>query len=146
MGHEVKSCPSAQPGMEGAQVLGVVEQEGGEARVAYLNTRLPVSDELLAKTGAVPPTKVFRFSANCVESKCVHFEGAECQLAKRIAAALPPVVDRLPPCSIRPTCRWYVQEGEAACHRCPQVTTLVTNKADPLVSVAAPTAERESKP
>ena len=34
-----------------------------------------------------------------------------------------PVVRALPRCAIRPTCRWFRQEGPAACFRCPQVVT-----------------------
>jgi len=33
--------------------------------------------------------------------------------------------DGLPACLIRATCRWYQQEGKAACHRCPQVVTYI---------------------
>jgi len=37
---------------------------------------------------------------------------------------LPPVVDSLPPCTIRKECRWFAQEGAAACMRCPEITTI----------------------
>ncbi len=37
---------------------------------------------------------------------------------------LPAVVDALPPCTIRKDCRWYAQEGAAACRRCPEITTV----------------------
>jgi hypothetical protein len=46
----------------------------------------------------------------------------------RIVNILPAVVDALPVCLIRSTCRWYEQEGHSACVRCPQV---VTELADP---------------
>jgi len=36
---------------------------------------------------------------------------------------LPEVVDHLPACNIRPDCRWFRQEGRAACVRCPQIVT-----------------------
>lgn len=51
------------------------------------------------------------------------FDGKNCNLATRIVQILPAVVDALPACLIRPTCRWYQQEGRAACMRCPQVVT-----------------------
>jgi len=44
-------------------------------------------------------------------------------LAAMIVQWLPSVVDTLPPCAIRPACRWWQQEGKAACVRCPQVVT-----------------------
>jgi hypothetical protein len=43
--------------------------------------------------------------------------------AQRIVEGLAPVVNALPPCQIRPTCRWFRQEGRNACLRCPQVVT-----------------------
>ena len=56
---------------------------------------------------------------------CVpHFDGADCRLATRVARMLPPAVETLPPCIIRKECRWYSQEGGAACMRCPEITTV----------------------
>ncbi|MCW3476402.1 hypothetical protein [Limobrevibacterium gyesilva] len=118
-----KLCPSAQPDMQAATVLGVVEGSPDAPRLSYLVDKLPVSDDVLAMAGSVKPTEVFRFAARCDERGCRHFDGANCQLATRIATMLDPVVDALPPCTIRPTCRWHAQEGRAACLRCPQVVT-----------------------
>jgi len=50
---------------------------------------------------------------------------------------LEPAADKLPPCVIRPTCRWYKQEGAAACHRCPQIVTKNPAADDRLRLVAA---------
>jgi hypothetical protein len=59
---------------------------------------------------------------------CKHFDDGACSLVKRVVAAFNPVVNGVPPCRIRPTCRWFRQEGRDACLRCPQV---VTNTLDP---------------
>lgn len=124
--------------MADAQVLGVVERGPDGSAVAYVNDTVPVTPEILAATGDAPATLVFRFAAPCVESKCTHFDGVKCQLAARVAEGLDRVVDKLPPCAIRKTCRWYAQEGARACARCPQVVTQVTDADDPLYSVALP--------
>jgi hypothetical protein len=116
-------CPSAQPDMEGSRVLGVVGGTAEAPQLAYLNEHLGVSEEILASTAPVNPTQVFRFAARCEEKACRHFDGAKCQLATRIVQILPAVAEALPACLIRPTCRWYQQEGRAACMRCPQVVT-----------------------
>jgi hypothetical protein len=105
-------------------VFGVVNQDGPHAVVGYLNARLLATPEVLATSAPLKPTEVFRLAANCAEHKCPHFDGADCRLATRVATMLPPVVDSLPPCVIRKECRWYSQEGSAACMRCPQVTTV----------------------
>jgi hypothetical protein len=119
-----KLCPSAQPGMDRAMVLGVVQQDGPRPVVEYVKTRIPATPEVLAMAAPLKPTEVFRLAATCAEHKCPHFDGADCRLATRVAKMLPPVVDSLPPCAIRKECRWFSQEGAAACMRCPQITTL----------------------
>ena len=129
------SCPSAQPDMAGAEVLGVL-QRGGAPRLAYLSEALPVSDDVLALAGRATPTEVFRFAAPCAERSCQHFDGVDCKLASRIVAGLAPVVDALPPCRLRTSCRWFAQEGRPACLRCPQVVTHTRSPSEHLRAVA----------
>jgi hypothetical protein len=116
-------CPSAQPEMEGSRVIGVVGGTAEAPEISYLNEALPVTDELLRLAGQLKPTEIFRFGAHCEEKACRHFDGARCNLATRIVQILPAVTEALPACLIRPTCRWYQQEGRAACMRCPQIVT-----------------------
>jgi hypothetical protein len=116
-------CPSASAEAEDAVVIGIVGGTAAAARVAYLEAPLPVTPDLLGRTAPVPPNQVLRTAARCAEGACGHYDGADCTLARRIVANLAATVDRPPPCSIRPTCRWWRQEGKAACVRCPQVAT-----------------------
>jgi len=44
----------------------------------------------------------------------------------------------LPPCRIRQSCRWWLQEGKAACFRCPQVVTDDYNPSEIMAEVAEP--------
>jgi hypothetical protein len=120
------------------RLLGVVERTDEGPRVAYLNEDVSVTDELLAQTMPVPPTEVFRFAAQCEERRCTHFDGARCQLATRIVHILPVVVETLPICLIRSTCRWFSQEGRAACVRCPQVVTETSEASAEYVRAARP--------
>jgi len=119
-----KLCPSAQPGMDQCRVLGVVRRDGPAPMLEYVNRHVPASAEVLAMAAPLNPTEVFRLAAICEEHKCPHFDGADCRLASRIVQIMPAVVDSLPPCIIRRDCRWYSQEGGAACKRCPEVTTV----------------------
>jgi hypothetical protein len=135
-------CPSAQPGMEDLQVLGVVSGWGEDARVAYVNTYVPAGDDVLASTAPLPPAQVLRLAAKCEEKRCTHFDGADCKLASRIVASLAPVSEKLPPCAIRPTCRWHIQEGAAACYRCPQIVTNEADRTEKMKAVALGDAER----
>lgn len=117
-------CPSAQPGMAEPQLLGVVSGGPDEPRLAYLNAHVPATPDVLQMAEPVAPTEVFRLAARCEEKHCTHFDGAQCRLAARIVSMLPAVTETLPPCVIRPSCRWHRQEGRAACLRCPQIVTL----------------------
>jgi hypothetical protein len=119
-----KLCPSAQPGMDECRVLGVVQRDGPAPRLEYLNQHLPATPEILAMAAPLKPTEIFRLAATCAEHQCPHFDGADCRLAARVVQILPAAVDVLPPCIIRKECRWYSQEGGAACLRCPEITTV----------------------
>jgi hypothetical protein len=49
---------------------------------------------------------------------------------------LPPVVEQLPHCMLRPNCRWFQQEGREACYRCPQIVTESYNASPALIQIA----------
>ena len=111
--------------MARARIFGVLSDTEEGVRVAYLKPGVRVPTAMLAKLGAVEPTQVFRFAAACEEHRCSHFDGARCQLGERIARQLDPVVDSLPPCQIRVSCRWFAEQGGEVCLRCPQIVTRV---------------------
>ncbi|HEV7745774.1 MAG TPA: hypothetical protein VGO56_12320 [Pyrinomonadaceae bacterium] len=131
-------CPSAQPDMEDSVVLGVLEDTAEGQRLAWVEKPQPVTPQLLSLTGEVDPRNIFRFAARCEERQCAHFDGQDCQLATRIVQILPMAVESLPPCSIRPECRWYQQEGKAACFRCPEVVTHLDNASAEMIEAAGP--------
>lgn len=131
-------CPSAQPEMAGAVVLGVIDGTVEAPRLRYLVEPQRVTGELLALSAPVSPTEVFRFAAPCATSACVHFAEGACRLASRVVEMLPAVTPDLPICRLRPACRWWRQEGRAACRRCPQVVTMTYNPSNELRTAAAP--------
>ena len=134
-------CPSAQPGMDGLVVFGVRDPtaaEGPGPRVGYLTAAQPVNQDVLELSGSVSPTEIFRFAAPCAGGACRHFDGDDCRLARRIVTLLPTVVAGVPPCPIRSECRWWKQEGKAACLRCPQVITERYDAPEPLRMAADP--------
>jgi hypothetical protein len=128
-------CPSSQPGIDGARVLGVVQQTESGPEVAYLDELLPATPDVLAMAAPLHATEVFRLAAACQTNRCPHFDGANCGLAKRIVQILPAVTDRLPACRIRNECRWFHQEGAAACQRCPEISTVNYNASETMQSV-----------
>ena len=92
--------------------------------VAYLTSALPASDDVLALAAPVTPPEVFRFGGTCTETACQNYQDGRCSVATRLVAAAEPVVHQLPRCAIRSTCRWWAENGKAACVRCPAVVTL----------------------
>jgi hypothetical protein len=123
-------CPSAQATSDNARVFGVITGTQETHRVGYLTETQPVSEKLLAIAGSAKPTQLFRIAAPCVGDGCKHFKENACSLAKRIVDGYPAVVNGLPACLIRSTCRWFRQEGKEACFRCPQVMTDKANASD----------------
>lgn len=131
-------CPSARPESVDGVVFGIVAGAIAAPRVAYLKQPLPITDEVMAKASPVTPAEIFRTAASCAESGCQHFDGKDCRLAMRIVEKLPAVVEQLPPCSIRRDCRWWQQEGKAACMRCPQIITDNYSSSEQLRQAADP--------
>lgn len=138
-------CPSAQPDWPGSILIGVVGGTAGDPRVSNLVTSLPVTSEVLDLAGPVAPTEVFRFAAPCLCKGCAHFQEEDCTLVERVVGLLPPVTSALPHCDIRPDCRWWQQEGAAACRRCPQMVTKNYNPSETMVAAATPSTERLSQ-
>jgi hypothetical protein len=124
--------------MPGANIFGVVGSSVDAPRVGYLEEPLAASPEILGLSRPVRPTEVFRLAAPCVEHRCSHFDGHDCRLVSRIVKFLDPVSEPLPACQVRKDCRWFRQEGRAACERCPQVITQNCNPGDAMVRAATP--------
>ena len=131
-------CPSAEPSWRGAVAFGIIGGSPAEPLAKYLPAALPVTEALLDLAKPATPPEVFRFAASCLNSGCVHFKGDACTLASRVVKLLPEVMDRLPRCAIRASCRWWRQEGVAACRRCPQVVTENYNPSDSMRAAARP--------
>jgi hypothetical protein len=127
--------------MGNPQLIGVVERTPEGPRVAYLNEPVPVTAELLQTTEPAPPAEVFRVAAACATGACAHFSGTACSLARRIVESLPAVVDSVPDCLVRSDCRWFSQEGAAACLRCPQVATQTVAHSEVYRELADPKPE-----
>jgi hypothetical protein len=136
-------CPSAQPGMTEVQVLAVRSGTADAPELLYLNETVAATPDLLRLADPLPPGRIFRLAAKCERSKCAHFDGSHCQLAARIVKLMPEVSGELPPCIIRPRCRWFQQEGRAACLRCSQIVTANAEPDDRLRDIAGVVAAKQ---
>ena len=138
------SCPSNRC-KSGSDLIGIRQDDG---TVAILPTPLPVDQHFVDLVGqsSVAPEERFRFSNKCVESGCSQWTGSRCGVIDNVLQLLagvpapghitPPAAtapltpkdnsETLPPCGIRPTCRWFLQAGADACRVCPYVVTQIT--------------------
>lgn len=140
MGESTRLCPSAQPHVPGAAIHGVVDAATG--RIVYLETRVPVTPELLASTFPMLPTQIVRVSAPCQEGACAHFADSACTLGERLVSILPASEQTLTRCAIRVSCRWFHERGKAACLRCELIITDEYTRNIALDSIAAPPLAR----
>ena len=118
-------CPSARCTV-GSRVMGVVQHDG---TVAYLHKPIAVdADFVEIATRGRPPEERFRFADKCAEGGCSQWTGSRCGVSDRIVRHFADDATRsgkIPECGLRPTCRWFRQNGLDACTVCPLVTTTV---------------------
>ncbi len=119
-------CPSGRC-RAGSQLIGVVGRDG---RVGYVTPALELSDTFCetANAGRNPQAR-FRFTEPCAEDDCAQWDGNGCGLIDQLLATNAPHESRtaLPRCGIRGACRWFAQEGRAACGICPLVITEIAH-------------------
>jgi hypothetical protein len=118
-------CPSVFPGWPDSVAFGIVGGSVQAPRWQPFAKPIGVTDDLLKLAGPVAPTEVFHFAGPCAGKACQHFqqETGDCRLMAKTVKFVPKVQDKLPPCTIRPSCKWWRQEGRDACYRCLQVAS-----------------------
>jgi hypothetical protein len=121
------TCPSGQAG-PGATLLGIV---GPGGRVVFTPRGPRITAELRTgladRAGDGSVESRYRFATACAESGCAFWDGACRALsAAREDYGEHSAPDVLPECGIRETCRWWAQEGAAACGVCVHVRTAAT--------------------
>jgi hypothetical protein len=136
------TCPSAQAD-EDAIVMGVVGRRHGAAAASMLPRQLPLEAIAHLLPPSVPVTDMVRLGAPCAERRCGHFADGCCGLAARIVAELPEMAE-VSPCSLRPSCRWWRQEGAAVCRRCAQITDEPARMSELLGRATSPAPARSA--
>lgn len=132
-------CPSSQPDVESAAIFAVIGGTVDEPVAAYLDEVQPVTQELIDLVAPADPTEVFRFAGPCATTGCQHFDGDACTLAARTVELIAPAaIDGLPPCRIRPRCRWFREQGRSACQRCPLIVTKNYGASEEVRAAATP--------
>jgi hypothetical protein len=115
------ACPSAR-----AEPGNLLYGQVVDGQVQRLGTPLEVTSAFVDSVSANgPPERRFRFAGTCQEGRCAQWTGTGCGVIERVLAELAPPAtpDPLPRCFLRGSCRWYAQEGAAACAACSGVVT-----------------------
>ncbi|MBM0236503.1 hypothetical protein JNW88_03840 [Micromonospora sp. ATA32] len=112
------------PAANATVFLGMITPAG---RVAYVTPQLPAEVALAAAGTDRPVESQYRLAGPCVTSSCGFWTGEHCGLGERLATsyqeAVGPAETELPRCAIRRTCRWFAEQGAAACAACSHVVT-----------------------
>ncbi|RKN49683.1 hypothetical protein D7223_08875 [Micromonospora endolithica] len=116
-------CPST-PAANATVFLGMITPAG---RVAYVTPALPAEVALATAGTDAPVESRYRLAGPCVTTTCGFWTGDHCGLGERVVASYRetagPAETDLPHCAIRRTCRWYAEQGRAACTACSHVVT-----------------------
>ncbi len=107
----------------GNLLFGIIRPDG---RVVALQPPLPVTQTFADKASAAgrrPPEARFRFAGPCVTSDCLHWKDERCGLGDAVArtAESRGPAAKVAHCAIRPSCRWWHEQGGSACQVCPRI-------------------------
>lgn len=114
-------CPSAVA-KPGAELFGVQNALG---HIEYLDKPIVINKTFLetARQGRSPEER-FRFASNCIKNGCGHWTGQEtgCGLIDKVVDAMNRNAEaKQVACVIRDRCRWFHQQGAAACANCDEI-------------------------
>lgn len=110
-------CPSAAPATS-ARLLGIRRPDG---RIGFVSPPLPVTDRFLERAGEEPDAR-FRFTAPCETAGCGQWTRFGCGVGRLAAfTGMRSRSHAIPQCEVRPTCRWFIQEGVTACWGCQEI-------------------------
>lgn len=106
----MSTCPSYNPALANALPLEAIRHAGG------LNLSFRVLDPIEKPASG-------RYVGPCMKYSCSNWVDSGCAIARFISTVqtenkpATSVID----CEIRPSCRWFSQEGPSACAMCPYV-------------------------
>jgi hypothetical protein len=130
---DVLTCPSSDSA-HGNLLIGIVRADGS---VAPIHPPLGIDDDFVRKAGEasqLPPEARFRLAGPCLTTSCRQWTGTRCAVGDAVADASPSRPERLPACAIRSTCRWWSQNGPAACRSCALVVHTPPGVCDPNIA------------
>jgi hypothetical protein len=111
-------CPSMLPGLARGVIAKVVRND---ERLRFLAEEIPVPAALPLAVDSETVLKRARFVGACRTDECGHWTGVTCRLGHAIASVEIQSSSKVAPCAIRSSCRWFKENGSAACAPCQHV-------------------------
>ena len=111
-------CPSASK-ENATYILGFIDEndvELLEAPIAFPQVLKHVLDE--------SDLQSLKLIGLCIESMCVHWNNG-CRLGKAVAISTKSTYSET--CKYRSKCRWFIENGDAVCGHCMQMTNILSD-------------------
>ncbi len=111
-----KSCPSA-PFKVGHSVFGIFKGD----HLEFTEGLIKIDEEMVLEVEKAE----YRATMKCVTKGCVNWNGKKCTVPEQMAYFVDPYAQSADyeNCSLRPTCRWFAENGRNACKMCPLIKT-----------------------
>lgn len=111
-----KSCPSA-PFKEGLSVFAKIEND----HFAFTEDLIKIDKEMLETSSGTD----YRATMKCVTKGCVNWNGNRCTVPQQMAYFIDARTDHddYSNCGLKPSCRWFAENGVKACQMCPLIRT-----------------------
>ncbi len=101
---------------------GAFGRQDDDGNVKFFDRVLPLPDSVRPTLIARGALQSIRLTGPCLRGECLNFRGGICLLGKLVSDLADDGDDCLPACPIRAKCRWFDENGAAACQTCPQIT------------------------
>jgi len=114
-------CPSA-PVKKGLDVFAYFDDKKD---LQYLEETEPITVVMIDELKLSSTSTSLRAAMPCATKGCINWDGSRCSVPDQMNYLLKEKIKPNPilSCAIRTSCRWYAQEGIAACSICPLVVT-----------------------
>jgi hypothetical protein len=119
-----KYCPSSAD----QNVRYVIGRRKKDGAVQFVKELVPVGPEVLDHLRLVGDDYRYRFGGVCIQGECVHWANG-CDLGVSVTkVAIEKKLKPRDPCVFKTLCRWFAENGAAACGGCAFVSREIVSK------------------
>jgi hypothetical protein len=111
-------CPSV-PVQRGGMAIAIRHSHSED--FVFLDEPFSVTPGALSEDLAISVQLRLRVAGPCIREACVSWTERGCRWGRAVASIGGDRTDAMVSCSIRPSCRWFAENGETACRVCPSL-------------------------